>query len=256
MKNPNYITTQESKKCTEVTNAFKELFETLDITVINTGKYGFALLKYYYSNGFQYIENYINSNNLFEALWNEWLKEKLIELCIDTPLINLDYKDMYDNLSLDTQKELIKTKRLFLSKVNNDTIKSDISTTIQSHINNKERDQCRILAAIFRTELEKHSIVIKETEKFGFIMLQYFEPKANFDCAMVFTDCQKMYDTLLNEWFVCQISDLMQKRYIINIDIDDFYNKLSKKEKEELHKKKERFINQIMKKASFIKDFM
>lgn len=97
MKNPKYITIQESQKCQRVANVFNQLYEQIDSVVINTGKYGFAFLKYFNANGFQYIENYLNSNKLFEALWYEWLKEKLIELCVNTPLINLEYKEMFNN---------------------------------------------------------------------------------------------------------------------------------------------------------------
>lgn len=114
-----YITIRESKKSQRVANVFNELCDQIDSVVINTGKYGFVFLKYFHCKGFQYIENYTNSADLFRALWHEWLKEKLIELCIDMPLINLNYKKMYNKLSLEIQNELLRTKKHFLSMVNN-----------------------------------------------------------------------------------------------------------------------------------------
>lgn len=135
--------------------------------------------------------------------------------------------------------------------INND-IKLDISTTMKSFITNKERMQCRILADIFREELEKNDIIIKETARFGFVMLQYYEPIANFDSAIIFTNCQKMFYTLLDEWFWCQITELMNQKQVIDKDIDDFYNELCKKEKENLIKKKDDFVDMIKKKINFI----
>lgn len=81
-------------------------------------------------------------------------------------------------------------------------------------------------------------------------MLEYFKPKRNFDCAIIFKDCQEMFDFLLDEWFTCQITKLMEDKYVTNIDIDDFYNALSK---EELAKRKTNFARHAIKKADFIK---
>lgn len=84
-------------------------------------------------------------------------------------------------------------------------------------------------------------------------MLTYYEPIANFDSAIVFTNCNKMYDTLLDEWFLCQVIRLMKEKHAIDIDIDVFYNGLSKKEKEKLKRQKAHFEAFVMKRASFIK---
>lgn len=247
-----YITIQESKKCQRVANVFDKLYDQIDSVVINTGKYGFAFLKYYDCNGFQFIENYTNSIDLFKALWHEWLKEKLIELCINTPIINLNYKEMYNKLSSKTQNEILRSKKYFLSMANNKHIKLNSSPTMKLHISYKERAKCRILVNILKNELEKNDIFIKETEKFGFVMLTYYEPIANFDSAIVFTNFDKMYDTLLDEWFLCQIIKKMKEKHEIDKDIDVFYNELSKKEKEKLKKKKAN-LEAFIKKAGFIK---
>lgn len=69
-------------------------------------------------------------------------------------------------------------------------------------------------------------------------MLEYSEPQANFDYAIVFTDSQTMFNTLLDEWFICQITELRKEKHLTNLDINDFYNKLPEAEKDMLNSKK------------------
>lgn len=100
------------------------------------------------------------------------------------------------------------------------------------------------MAEIFREVLEANNIVLKDTEKFGFIMLEYYKPISNFDSTIVFKDSQTMFDTLLDEWFDCLITDLMAEWQVKDIDIDDFYNGLPEEEKEKLQNKKNKFVRE------------
>lgn len=252
MKNYYHITKEESKKCERIVDIFDELLDKTDTTVINTGKYGFVLLKCFDYDGFYNITTYRKSEFLFEDLWEEWLEEKLISLCINTPLINLTYKDMFAGQSIKIQNEILNTKKSFLSSIYTENVKKKLSLQ-KSYITATERENCRIIADIFKKDLEKDDIIIEETRKFGFIMLQYFEPKKDFDSAIVFKNCQEMFDILLEEWFTYQISELMEQKNVTDIDIDDFYNELLKEEKEELRKRKANFVKQALKKADFIK---
>lgn len=47
MKQQIYITDQEKENCQRVVAAFHDFFQQTDILVLDTGKYGFALLKYF-----------------------------------------------------------------------------------------------------------------------------------------------------------------------------------------------------------------
>lgn len=253
MKQQRYITKSETEKCKKVVQAFNEFYNQTDIYVLDTGKYGFVLLKYFNYDGFYSIETYTNSDDLFNALWQEWLKEKLIELCINTPLINLEYEQMLNRLSVKQQNLIIEAKEHFLSKARNEKTNYNITNDSEISLEDLERKKCDIVAQIFSNDLEQYNIVIKELKKLGFIMLEYFEPKANFDCAIVFTESQTMFDTLLDEWFVGQIVELRNEKHATDLDIDDFYNKLSKKDKDKLNSMKNKFVKQAMKKAPFIK---
>ena len=73
-----YITEEERAKCQKVADAFAELYEMADIVVVNVGRYGFVMLKYYTPlHGFEEDETFTDSRTLFEELYQEWLNTKL-----------------------------------------------------------------------------------------------------------------------------------------------------------------------------------
>ena len=73
-----YITEEEREKCQKVVDAFAELYDMADIVVVDVGRYGFVMLKYYMPpHGFEEDETYTNSSALFEGLWQEWFNTKL-----------------------------------------------------------------------------------------------------------------------------------------------------------------------------------
>lgn len=247
MKRQIYITNQEKEKCRKVVAVFNKFLQQLDILVLDAGKYGFVLLKYLNYNDFDFIETYINSDELFEALWQEWLKEKLITLYINTPLIHLDYNKMYDGLSIKQQNKIQRTKESLKSKIKNESTIADTTTTRKPYKKNANKTRCENIAQIFRKELEKNNIILLDTGKYGFVMLEYYERIANFDCAIIFKSSQKMFDMLLDEWYLCLITDLMKKQNVNDIDIDDFYNRLPAEEKTELENRKNQFVKEAMK---------
>ncbi len=83
-----YITEGERAKCKKVAEAFTELYEMADIVVVDVGRYGFVMLKYYMPpQGFEEDETYTDSRALFEGLWQEWLDMKLYLMAKGTPLL-------------------------------------------------------------------------------------------------------------------------------------------------------------------------
>ena len=65
-----YITDEERAKCQKVADAFAELYEMADIVVLDVGRYGFVMLKYYTPpHGFEEDATFTDSKALFEALW-------------------------------------------------------------------------------------------------------------------------------------------------------------------------------------------
>lgn len=166
--------------------------------------------------------------------------------------MNLEYKQMFNGLSAEQQKKLLKTKKHFLFE----SIKQHVNickTINNSTMTDVEKNRCKIIAQIFKKDLEKNDIFIIEAGAFGFIMLEYYKPRSNFDCAISFMDSQTMFETLLNEWYDCLITDLMKEKQIKNVDIDVFYQKLSETEKNKLLQSKNNFLKKARKKATFIK---
>lgn len=109
-----YITGEERTRCQEVADAFAELYEMADIAVVDAGRYGFVMLKYYKPpHGFEDEITFTDSVELFEGLWEEWLNTKLYLLARGTSLLEKGYKGVFESLSREKQLELIVRKANF-----------------------------------------------------------------------------------------------------------------------------------------------
>ena len=109
-----YITEEERAKCQKVADAFAELYEMADILVVDAGRYGFVVLKYYMPpHGFEEDATFTDSRALFEELWQEWLDMKLYLMAKGTPLMEKGYKGIFESLSKEKQSELIGRKADF-----------------------------------------------------------------------------------------------------------------------------------------------
>ncbi len=112
-----YITVEEREKCKKVVDAFAELYDMADIVVVDVGRYGFVMLKYYMPpHGFEEGETFTDSKVLFEALWQEWLDMKLYLMAKGTPLLEKGYKSVFESISKEKQSELIGRKVDFAEK--------------------------------------------------------------------------------------------------------------------------------------------
>ena len=109
-----YITEEERTKCKKVAEAFTELYEMADIVVVDVGRYGFVMLKYYMPpHGFEEDATFTDSKALFEGLWQEWLDMKLYFMAKGTSLMETGYKGVFESLSKEKQSELIGRKIYF-----------------------------------------------------------------------------------------------------------------------------------------------
>ena len=109
-----YITEKEREKCKKVVDAFAELYEMADIVVVDVGRYGFVMLKYYVPpHGFEEDATFTDSAVLFEELWQEWLDMRLYLLAKDTPFLEKGYKGVFESLPEEKQSELIGQKTYF-----------------------------------------------------------------------------------------------------------------------------------------------
>ena len=108
-----YITEEERKKCQKVADAFVEL-EDVDVVVVDVGRYGFVKLQYYTPPaGFENDFTFTDSRALFEDLWEEWLHTQLIMLAREMKIEDIDYDDIFRQLSEEKQGELMGRKQYF-----------------------------------------------------------------------------------------------------------------------------------------------
>lgn len=245
MNTQKYITAQEAAECKRVVSAFNELYDQTDILVINTGKHGFVLLKYdNYMAGYFNIATYTDSTDLFGALWSEWVKEELLSLALDTPLIDLDYEDIFAALPEKEKRKIYNKKRYFRQKQKQPNTYKDsiIVDSLHDYITLEEKERCKILADIFYDSLAKDEQIICDAGKYGFAMLTYYQPPVGFDGIIMFSDSQEMYDTLLHEWYITLIMELAKTMGMSDLDVDDFYAQLSDEQKAPLKQQRQQFI--------------
>ena len=108
-----YITEEERKKCRKVADAFAEL-EDVDVVVVDAGRYGFVKLQYYTPpTGFENDFTFTDSGALFDDLWEEWLHTQLIMLAREMKIDDIDYDDIFRQLSGEKQNELMGRRQHF-----------------------------------------------------------------------------------------------------------------------------------------------
>jgi len=112
-----YITEEERTKCQKVADAFTELYEMADIVVVDVGRYGFVMLKYYkLPHGFEEDATYTDSRSLFDALWQEWLHTSLYLTAKEMQLDDILYEEVFNRLSKEKQSAIIGRKSDFAQK--------------------------------------------------------------------------------------------------------------------------------------------
>lgn len=118
MEKQSYITEIEREKCRMVTDAFSELYEAESIVVLDAGKYGFVMLQYYNSRDHDFDDTctFVNSRDLFERLWDDWLDAQLLSYAKGTPMAEMDYEDIFRCLPKEKQKELTDRRMYFAEK--------------------------------------------------------------------------------------------------------------------------------------------
>lgn len=112
-----YITDTEKKRCREVAAAFEELYRDEDIVVLDAGSYGYVKLQYYEPPfGFSDMMVYTDSKELFTELWQEWRNSRLLALAKGTPMTELEYKQIFQCLPREKQREIARKRRYFEKK--------------------------------------------------------------------------------------------------------------------------------------------
>lgn len=103
MDKQRYLSEEESAKCRMVADAFTEPYELDDIAVVDAGR-------------FVNIVNYVDSREMFEDLWEDWFDLQLLIFAKGTPMMELDYEDIFKCLPVERQEELMESRRFFAER--------------------------------------------------------------------------------------------------------------------------------------------
>lgn len=77
MEKEKYITDAEYRKCKKIASVFSMLEED-DIVLLDVGRYGFVALFYYTPpRGFDTVQSFTDSQEMFDCLWDAWLESQL-----------------------------------------------------------------------------------------------------------------------------------------------------------------------------------
>lgn len=116
MEKQRYITEKERERCQKVSDAYQELYEQEDTIVLDAGRFGFVKLQCYnYQYGFDSAVIFTDSSELFYDLWEDWVNMKLFELVKGTPMVTMEYDEIFKCLPLKTKEKFIR-KRLYFEK--------------------------------------------------------------------------------------------------------------------------------------------
>lgn len=112
-----YITGEEREKCIKVKDAFAELYENQEIMVADAGRFGFVKLQYYLERGgFDTVETYTDSRELFECLWMEWRDMQIDRIREEMNIEEVSYDEVFEELPEETKKKYAAKKHEFAEK--------------------------------------------------------------------------------------------------------------------------------------------
>ena len=92
---------EDHDKCKKVAEVFQELYDVLgDTCVLDAGEFGFVYLTYYREQKSCFDRNkvYRNAEELFEALWDEWLYSEVMQPVYGTEDAEAGFEEIYRKL--------------------------------------------------------------------------------------------------------------------------------------------------------------
>lgn len=181
-KKQTYITDEEREKCQKVVDAFAELFENEDLTVVNAGKYGFVKLQYYRTHlGFDNAFSYYDSKSLFNDLWTEWLDTQLLGIEIETPMEEMDYGDKLKCLPQEKQQELLDMRKRLAEKAGVKDILDKTTQTEHQTANEKREGKTSVLERLYMGNLCPIEEAVPHSTEYRFLSNKIGEEREYFE---------------------------------------------------------------------------
>ena len=109
---------------------------------------------------------------------------------------------------------------------------------VEQYITDEEIEKCQKEVDVYAKELEDDDILLINVGKYGFVMLQYFQPLMEFDNVITFRDSRTMFERLWEEWLFTRLIKISEEKEFKNIDYDDIFDSLTIERQKELMDKK------------------
>ena len=110
-----FISDEEREKCRKVAEAFREALEGEDLEVLDAGRFGFVKLQYYKPPwGFDSVSTFLDAGTLFDDLWEEWMDSQLLDYAKDTPMVEMEYDQIFRCMPKAMQDSYVLKKQEFM----------------------------------------------------------------------------------------------------------------------------------------------
>lgn len=110
-----YISEDEREKCRRVAEAFREALADEDLVVLDAGRFGFVKLQYYKPPwGFDSVTTFLDAGALFDDLWEEWMNSQLIDYAKGTPMVEMEYEQIFQCMPKEMQDSYVLKKQEFM----------------------------------------------------------------------------------------------------------------------------------------------
>ncbi|MDO4303388.1 MAG: hypothetical protein Q4D94_05680 [Bacillota bacterium] len=111
----------------------------------------------------------------------------------------------------------------------------------QVYISEVEREKCRKVAEAYSELYEEDDILVLDAGRYGFVKLQYYRPSVGFDGVTTFTDSQKLFDSLWEEWRNTQLLMFVKGTPMAEMDYEEMLKSMPKEKQRELLEKRNYF---------------
>lgn len=110
-----FISDEEREKCRKVAEAFRDALEGEDLMVLDAGRFGFVKLQYYKPPwGFDNVFTFLDARALFEDLWEEWMDSQLLDYAKGTPMVEMEYDQIFRCMPKEMQDSYVLKKQEFM----------------------------------------------------------------------------------------------------------------------------------------------
>ena len=102
------------------------------------------------------------------------------------------------------------------------------------YITAEEREKCRKVADAFAELYEMAEIMVLDADRYGFVMLKYYELSSGFAEDETYTDSEELFDVLWEEWLNTKLYLMAKKIKLEEIHYEEVFDSLSEEKQLEL----------------------